>query len=107
MPQELLSTPALHQTQCVASVRKIKEILHLKDEAGLSNRAIAGVCKISNSTVGECLRRAEAAGVCWPLGELSEGELYQKLFGDPPLCPKRPNRCRFFCEARTTILHFC
>jgi hypothetical protein len=88
MPQERLTAPALHQTQCGASVRKIKEILRLKYEAGLSNRAIAGVCKLSNSTVGEYLRRAEAAGVSWPLGELSEGELYQKLFG-PPLLPEK------------------
>jgi len=63
------------------TVKKIKEILRLKYEAGLSNRAIAGACKISNSTVGEYLRRAEAAEVGWPLGELSEDELYQKLFG--------------------------
>ena len=65
------------------TMRKIKEILRLKYEAGLSNRAIAGACKISNSTVGEYLRRAEAAGIGWPLGELSEDELYQKLFGEP------------------------
>jgi DNA-binding NarL/FixJ family response regulator len=32
--------------------RKTREILRLKEEAGLSNRAIARVCKISNSTVG-------------------------------------------------------
>jgi transposase len=65
------------------TVRKIKEILRLKYEAGLSNRAIAGACNISNSTVGEYLRRAEEAGVGWPLGDLNEEELYQKLFGEP------------------------
>ena len=62
-------------------MRKIKEILRLKYEADLSNRAIAGVCNISNRTVGEYLRRAESAGIGWPLGELIEGELYQKLLG--------------------------
>ncbi len=62
------------------SVRKIREILRLKD-AGLSNRAIARACKISNSTVGEYLQRAQQAGVGWPLPEdLSEDGLYQKLF---------------------------
>ena len=40
------------------TMKKIKEILRLKHEAGLSNRAIAGACKISNSTGGEYLRRA-------------------------------------------------
>lgn len=77
MPQERLT------------MRKIKEILRLKYEAGLSNRAIAGACKISNSTVGEYLRRAEAAGVSWPLGELGEDELYQKLFGEPTPLPEK------------------
>ena len=43
------------------TLRKIREILRLKD-AGLSNRAIARACKISNSTVGEYFHRAEAAG---------------------------------------------
>jgi transposase len=62
------------------TVRKIREILRLKHEAGLSNRAIAGACKISNSTVGDYLRRAQAVGVSWPLPEISEDELFQKLF---------------------------
>ena len=68
MPQERLT------------VRKIKEILRLKYEAKLSNRAIAGACNVSNSTVGEYLRRAGLAGIQWPLGEESEEELYEKLF---------------------------
>ncbi len=38
-------------TQERLTVRKIREILRLKEEAGLSNRAIARTCKISNSTV--------------------------------------------------------
>ena len=61
-------------------MRKIKEIMRLKYEAGLSNRAIAGACKVSNSTVGEYLRRAQSAGVGWPLNEIGEEELYAKLF---------------------------
>jgi len=67
-------------TQERLTLRRIKEILRLKHEAGLSNRAIAGACKISNSTVGEYLRRADAAGISWPLLEISEEDLYQKLF---------------------------
>jgi transposase len=62
------------------TVRKIKEILRLKYEANLSNRAIAGACKVSNSTVGEYLKRARAAGISWPLVEIGEEELYAKLF---------------------------
>jgi transposase len=67
-------------TQERLTLRKIREILRLQ-EAGLSNRAIALACKISNSTVGEYLRRAQAAGLHWPLGEgLSEEDLFQQLF---------------------------
>jgi DNA-binding NarL/FixJ family response regulator len=35
------------------SMRKIQEILRLKHEAGLSNRAIARACSISKETVRE------------------------------------------------------
>src|ERR1035437_6097366 len=63
-------------TQERLTVKKIKEIMRLKYEAKLSNRVIAGACKVSNSTVGEYLKRAEAAGIHWPLGEIGEEELY-------------------------------
>ena len=75
------------------SMRKIREILRLKNEIGLSNRAIARACQVSNSTVGEYLIRAEQAGVGWPLAEaVSEADLYQKLFpeGEKPVVPERP-----------------
>lgn len=67
-------------TQERLTLRKIREILRLKD-AGLSNRAIARACKISNSTVGEYIRRAQATGLSWPLPEgLSEDDLFHRLF---------------------------
>ncbi len=63
------------------TVRKIREILRLKEEMKLSNRAIARVCKVSNSTVGDYLVRAGKAGLGWPLPEeLSEDDLYRRLF---------------------------
>jgi len=65
------------------TLRKIREILRLKEEVGLSNRAIARANNISNSTVGEYLRRAQAANLHWPLAEgISEDDLYQKLFSE-------------------------
>ena len=68
-------------TQERLSVRTIREILRLKYENKLSNRAIARACRVSNSTVGEYLVRAERAEVKWPLNEnWSESELYEKLF---------------------------
>lgn len=72
MPQERLS------------VRKIQEVLRLKWESGLSNRAIARSCSISPTTVSEYVRRAQAAGLSWPLPEsLDEDQLYQMLFPKP------------------------
>jgi len=80
------------------TLRKIREILRLKEEAGLSNRAIARACKISNSTVGEYLRRAAAAKVGWPLPEgMSEEELYRKLFPEDTVS-KEPERPLPDCE---------
>jgi len=62
------------------TMKKIKEVLRLKYEAGLSNRAIAGACKISNSTVGDYLERFEASGSRWPIGDEGEEELEKKLY---------------------------
>lgn len=63
------------------SMRKIGEVLRLKEECGLSNRAIARSCRISHSTVSEYLTRAETAGLHWPLpATLNEDELYARLF---------------------------
>ena len=70
-------------TQERLSLRKIREVLRLKHEVGLSNRAIARACRVSNSTVGDYLERAQAAGVAWPVpDELGEEALYRKLFPD-------------------------
>lgn len=63
------------------TVRKIREMLRLKWESKLSNRAIARVCKVSNSTVGEYLQRAQSAGIGWPLPSgMDEAKIYLKMF---------------------------
>jgi transposase len=75
------------------SLRKIREVLRLKHEVHLSNRAIARACRISNSTVGEYVQRAKEVGLAWPLpDELGEEELYRKLFpeGEKPKIGERP-----------------
>ena len=70
------------------SMRKVKEVLRLKWECSLSNRQIAKSCSIGRSSVAEYLRRAEEAGLCWPLSEdLDEAELDQRLFPPPPAIP--------------------
>lgn len=72
-------------------MRKIKEILRLRDQNGLGSRAIAQSCGISASTVGEYLARAREAGLSWPLPEeLSEEKLKGLLFGEAGKTAKRP-----------------
>ena len=74
------------------SVRKIKEILRLKFECRLSERAIATACKVSRSTVADYLGRASEAGFSWPLpADLSDAELEARLFPTPPK-PTKPGR---------------
>jgi transposase len=64
-------------------MRKIKEVLRLKWECGLSNRQIAQSCALARPTVTEYLCRAQAAGLGWPLpAQLDEGALERLLF--PP-----------------------
>ena len=63
------------------SMRKIREVLRLKWDCGLSNRAIARSCCISHATVAEYVHRAQAAELSWPLPEsLNEDSLFHLLF---------------------------
>jgi transposase len=67
------------------TMRKIAEVLRLKWECKLSNRAIARSCSISHSTVSEYVRRAEEAGLSWPLPEdMGEETLFEFLFPKTP-----------------------
>jgi transposase len=74
-------------------MRTIREILRLKWDCRRSNREIAQSCNIARSSVGECLARAVAAGLAWPLPpELDDGTLEARLYrraGRPP-GPPRP-----------------
>ncbi len=65
------------------SMRKIREVLRLKWECKLSNRAIATSCAIGYGTVCQYTQRARMAGLSWPLPEgLGEAELKALLFPD-------------------------
>lgn len=73
------------------SVRKTKEIIRLAHEAGLSRRQIARSLQVSPTTVGECLKRAEAAGIAWPLPEEADDEALEvMLYGEGKKEPARP-----------------
>ncbi len=61
--------------------RKIKEVLRLKYECGVSEREIARCCQVSRSTVADYLRRATAAGIsCAEASALTESQLNERLF---------------------------
>jgi hypothetical protein len=63
-------------------MRRIKEVLRLKYELGLGQRQIARSCSIGQATVNDYLRRAEAAGLRWPLTEAwDDDRIDRELFG--------------------------
>lgn len=67
--------------QARLSMRKIREVLRLKFAAELSDRAIARSIGVGRTTVQECLARAKAAELCWPLpDELDDAELTARLY---------------------------
>jgi len=70
------------------SVRKIREVLRLRFETGLSGRQVAASLQMARSTVGEYERRFTAAGLTWPLSaSLSDSALEQRLFPPAPAVP--------------------
>jgi transposase len=74
------------------SMRQVRQVLRLKFEHGLPNRAIAKACSIGLATVAEYLGRARRAGLCWPLpDDLDDGALEARLFPAPEgTGPPRP-----------------
>jgi len=69
-------------------MRKIREVLRLRFEVGLSARQIAASVQIARSSVREYERRLAAAGLRWPLPEgLTDTALERRLFPPPPPVP--------------------
>ena len=63
------------------SMRQIHEVLRLKWAAGLSERQIARSLGLSRPTVAAYVRRAQVAGLSWPLpAGLDAATLEQRLF---------------------------
>ena len=70
------------------SMRKIRDILRLRYEAKLPYRAIATTLNIGYGTVVDYLKRADSAGVAWPLPKgISEQALGKLLF--PSVSPAK------------------
>ena len=67
------------------SMRKIRDVLRLRHEKGLSQRAIGQSLRISLGAVNTCLNRARLAGLGWPLPEgLDDVQLEARLYPPPP-----------------------
>ena len=74
------------------AMRKIREVLRLALGEGLSCRQVSASLGIARSTVSDHLRRAERAGVSWPLpAGLDDDGLEAMLFPPaPPAAEQRP-----------------
>ena len=73
------------------SVRKIREVLRLKEGNGLSARQVAGAVRVSPATVADIVRRASTAGLSWPLPEeMDDEELEALLYPKPASERARP-----------------
>ena len=76
-------------------MRKLKEVLRLRYEMGLGQRQIARSCSIGHGTVYEYLKRAQAAGVTWPLPEGRDDRRLEEAFLGPlrgaPTKPASPS----------------
>jgi transposase len=71
-------------------MRRLRELLRLKYDAGLSHRAIAQACTVGLGTVTTYLQRAAAAGLAWPLpDDLDDAALEARVFARPAIPPAR------------------
>src|SRR6202162_3149764 len=83
-------------------MRKLREVLRLRFELKLGYQQIGRSCAIAVSTVHKYLKRAEAAGVTWPLpGDWDEARVDAAVFPrrEPTLARKNPARTPPDCAA--------
>lgn len=80
---------------------KVREILRLKFDVGLSLRDIAASCNCGKSTVDDALKRAQNANISWPC-DLSDKELVSLIY--PPVETRNkatePDLNYVFCEMK-------
>jgi transposase len=76
-----------------SAMRKIRDVLRLTYGEGLSRHQVSAATGVPQTTVVECLARARAAGVTWPLPDgmddrALEGLLYRRA--EVPPAKRRP-----------------
>ena len=63
------------------SMRKIREVLRLTHELGLSVRQVKAATGVGKTAVSEYVSRAKVVGITWPIpAEISDAELERRLF---------------------------
>jgi transposase len=79
------------------SMRKIREVLRLSWDKGLSARRVAESCGVARGTVGNVVERATKTGLSWPLpDDLDDAALEHRLFPSTiPLEVERRNMPSF------------
>src|SRR5205809_3674868 len=71
-------------------MRRLRELLRLRYDAGLSHRAIAQACTVGLGTVTTYLQRTAAAGLAWPLpDDLDDAALEARVSARPAVPPAR------------------
>ena len=73
-------------------MRKLKEILRLRFEAGLSYRQIAAAAKVSVGVAVKYVAQAKRAGLAWPLPENQDEVALARLLGQSTDVPARLSR---------------
>jgi transposase len=69
-------------------MRKLRDVLRLKYESHLPQRAIAQACGVGLGTITAYLQRATVAGLTWPLpADLDDAALEARLFARPAAPP--------------------
>ena len=78
-------------------MRKIREVLRLRHEQGLSHQAVAQACAVGVGTVNHYLQRAAQSGLSWPLpDELDDAALDGRLFRRPaPVSNRARPECAY------------
>jgi transposase len=86
------------------SMRKIREVLRLRYEVGLGVHQIAVSCAAGHTAVAGYLKRAEAAGLRWPLPEgMDDARLERLLFPPPPIIASAERSLPVWAEVHTEL----
>jgi hypothetical protein len=83
-------------------MRKIREVLRLKFDAGLSVRKVAASLCISSGSAGNYLYRFSACGLTWPTA-LTDTELERQLFPPVPAIPSEQRPMPDWAKAHTEL----